>query len=126
MSETDETPETEGLAAPPRRRGRTWLIAFTVLLSPFILFAIAIAVAVGRDIPAPDWIVAEIEGRAAEGLSGGRLDVGEVSVNLGRDLHPRVRLLDTTLLDASGASIARIPVIECLFSPRGALFEREA
>lgn len=126
MNETADTGETSESDAPPRRRRWGWRIAAVILLLPLVLLAGAAVALLGRDIPAPDWVIAEIEERAAENLSGGRLDVGDISVNLGRDLHPRVQLADTTLRDATGAPVARIPIIEGLFSPRGVVFKREA
>lgn len=111
---------------PPVRKRRVMRAVMIALLAPVLLAVAAFVFALGRDIPAPDWMVDEIEMRADRLLSGGALELGDVSVNLGRDLHPRIRLTGSTLQDAAGTPIARLPLIEGLFSPRGALFQQEA
>ena len=127
-SQDAEAPDVaEPQKAGARRVGRHLTRAAALLvLTPLAIGMIALLLLLDRDIPAPSWIVAEIEERAGEVLAGGRLDVREMTVNFGRDLHPRVRLRDTILRDAAGSQIARVPVIESLFSPRGLLFERAA
>ncbi len=124
MGEQDDTFEVHEKAPPKRRR---WLRVVSIAFLAPIAFVVGIvALALGRDLPAPDWLVAEIEDRAGAILSGGSLQLGDVRLNVGRDLHPRVQLTGTVLRDADGRPIARVPVIEGLFSPRGALFQREA
>ncbi|WP_342075957.1 AsmA-like C-terminal region-containing protein [Yoonia sp. SS1-5] len=130
-----ETPETESKNDPPAvkvrsRRGMPrWRFALHictwVIFAP-ILFAAAMAVMmVDRDITAPSWIVARIEARAADLLGGGTLDFGQITLRIGADLHPRVRLIDSRLTDANGALISRIPLAEGLMSPRGLILNRE-
>ena len=51
---------------------------------------------------------------------------GEITVNVGRDLHPRVTLRDALLKDAAGTAIVRIPVVRALMSPRGLLLQGDA
>ncbi len=131
MTQTEDTEAASeqgvALTSPPARKRWTavrWVAV--LLLTPFALGVLALLVALDRDIAAPAWVVSEIEERAADVLAGGRLDVGNVTVRLGRDLHPRVRMADTTLRDADGLALARIPLIESLFSPRGLVLQREA
>lgn len=95
-------------------------------LMPVVLLLIAFLVMLDRDITAPAWIVTQVEDKASALLSGGSLSVGEVTVNLGRDLHPRVRMSDTVVRDATGSPLARIPLIESQFSPRGIVFQQDA
>src|SRR5690606_37278766 len=58
-------------------------------------------------------------------LDGGRLSFGTITVTVGTDLHPRVRMTDTELRDAMGLTIARVPMIEALVSPRGLILRQE-
>lgn len=99
-----------------------WLLACLPVLFAFI----AAALMINRDITAPSWVTNRIEARAAEILGGGTLSFGDITMNVGTDLHPRVRLRDTILRDANGAVLARIPSVSGLVSPRGLLFDRAA
>lgn len=125
-----EVPQTT-IGVQPRSKGSKWahrglrLVALIVLL-PVVFAVIATIAVVDRNITAPTWIKTTIEDRAAEALNGGSLSFGEITVNLGRDLHPRVQLSDTVLRDADGATIARIAQVSGLMSPRGLFFRREA
>jgi len=97
-----------------------WLLALPVV------FALIIAISViDRDVTAPSWIKNRIEERAADLLGGGTLRFGEIKVNIGRDLHPRVRLTDATLTDAQGAPLAQVSEISGLMSPRGVFLQRD-
>lgn len=122
----DPKPEPDKTAAAPRRKRRAWLWLAVVLCVPVLVVAAALLASIGRDIDAPEWVVAQVEDRASAVLGGGSLAVGKVTVNLGRDLHPRVRMSDTIVRDAAGSPLARIPLIEALFSPRGIVLQRDA
>ncbi len=122
----------DGEDTPPRRRKATraawhglrvvWLLACL----PVVFAIIAAAMMIDRDITAPSWITRAVEARAAEMLGGGTLDFGEITLNVGRDLHPRMRLQDTVLRDANGAVLTRVAQISGVVSPRGLLFDRAA
>ena len=116
---TDDRP-----ALPPKRRLRAvlWTVALGLSLPLVVVVGLLVAL-LDREIAATDWIVNRIEARAATMLQGGKIGFGQVMLTLGRDLHPRVRLTQTTLHDATGRNIARIPVAEGLISPRGLLFQ---
>ncbi len=128
MTEAEKTDDPE-VAAAPRPVWHHWLFwvrAFVWLsLTPIFFAAAAGIVLLERDVSAPDWIVDRIEARAAELLNGGDLRFGEISLNVGRDLHPTVRLTDVQLRDANGTLISRVPVAEGLMSPRGLIIQRE-
>jgi len=97
-----------------------WLLALPVV------FALVIAVSlIDRDITAPTWIKAKMEERAAELLVGGTLRFGEMTLNIGRDLHPRVRLSDVSLSDAKGAPLAQVAEVSGLISPRGVFLQQD-
>ena len=115
--------------ADPGRRLRRWLFwlraAFVVCLLPLVFVAAAAVMIIDRDITAPTWIKDRIETRAAQVLDGGQLRFGGISMRIGPDLHPTVRLRDTTLTDPSGLVISRIPLVEGMISPRGLIFQRD-
>lgn len=129
QTEPPTAPAPEPAAATGPRRRKRWSVArwcALLLVLPGGLVLLAVAFAIERPMPVPAWVAEEIEVRADQVLAGGALEVGTISVTLGRDLHPRVRMTDIRLRDAAGASLARIPVVEALFSPRGMILRREA
>lgn len=131
MSEETETPEpTELPAKPSKRRGTSawffWLRAVVVVsLLPLAFLAAAAVMLIDRDITAPSWIENRVSERVAQILPGTTLDFGEITLRIGRDLHPRVRLVDTRLVDSGGLTLTRVPVVEGLISPRGLILRRE-
>ncbi|MFT4700137.1 MAG: hypothetical protein ACI9ND_000456 [Yoonia sp.] len=125
--------DANGSSASKPRRGplRRWTrravrLAAVLFLSPLVISFIVAAVVLDRDITAPTWIKNRVEASAADVLSGGTLVFGEITVNVGRDLHPRVTLRDALLKDAAGTAIVRIPVVRALMSPRGLLLQGDA
>jgi len=109
-----------------RRRGGVWLRAAVLICLMPLAFALAAGVMIiDREITAPSWIVTRIESRAAELLEGGALRFGAITLRIGRDLHPTVRLVDTQLYDESGLTIARVPQVEGLISPRGLILQQD-
>lgn len=126
LADRHPEPDKPAAAVLRRRKRRLWIWAALVALMPVVLACVAVVISLGRDLDAPDWVVAQVEDRASSVLGGGSLAVGKVTVNLGRDLHPRVRMTDTIIRDAAGSPLARIPLIEGLFSPRGIVFQRDA
>lgn len=128
---SEETPD-QTKAEPNKRKPRGmrpwvfWLrAAFVVCLLPLVFLGAAAVMIIDRDITAPSWITERIEARAAEVVEGATLDFGAISLRIGRDLHPTVRLLDTRLVDAGGLTISRVPVVEGLISPRGIVFQQD-
>lgn len=99
----------------------SWIIC----LMPVVFLAAASVMMIERDITAPSWIAARIEARAADVMDGAKLDFGQISLQIGRDLHPRVRLIDTRLVDAGGLTLTRVPMVEGLISPRGLIFQQD-
>ena len=127
MTETEQTDET----AKPQRSKRivAWhgVRVTGLLLGLPILFAmIGVLMMFDRDITAPSWVKTAVSERAAEALAGGTLNFGEITVRVGRDLHPRLRLNDTEFRDADGALLAKIDEIRGLLSPRGLVLEQTA
>ncbi len=125
---TEEAPPTKARPDLSRRIAR-WLFwaraVFVVCLLPLVFVAAAAVMMIDREITAPTWIKTRIEARANEVVNGSRLEFGLITVRIGRDLHPRVRLVDTQFVGADGATITRVPVVEGLMSPRGLILQRD-
>jgi len=118
--------KTSQKASRPRLAWQTLRVSWWLLAVP-VLFVLIIAVSlIDRDITAPSWVKSRLEARAAAMLGGGALQFGDIIVNIGRDLHPNVRLVDAVLTDADGAPIAQVAEINGQLSPRGVLFEQTA
>ncbi len=125
------TEETETTADKPQKpRGmRPWVFwlraVFVVCLMPLVFLAAAAVMIIDRDITAPSWITERIEERAEEVLEGTTLEFGAITVRIGRDLHPTVRLVDTRLVDEGGLTLTRVPIVEGMMSPRGLILQQE-
>ncbi len=112
----------------PKRKRLVWhglrLIWLSAIL-PVVFAGIAAAMLIDQDVAAPSWIKSRVAQSASDVLGGGKVTFGGIYVNVGRDLHPRVRLVDTVVKDANGATVARIAQISGLMSPRGLVFQQE-
>ena len=115
------------VAARPRRRHRLALrgTLAVVFLLPLAFALIAAIGMIGQEVTAPSWLRQRIEAQAALALGGGSLRFGDITVTVGRDLHPVVRLREVVLRDAADAVLARVPMIEAQLSPRGLILRRE-
>lgn len=130
MTEPDPTPP-----APRQRRrrgaprGRRWhgaRVALWLLTLPVLFAAVFVVLLFDRDITAPAWVKQEVAARAAGVLGGGNITFGQITVRIGPDLHPRIRLRDTVLSDATGTPLAQVHEVDATLSPRGLLFDRAA
>ncbi|MEI6800039.1 MAG: hypothetical protein WCO04_12610 [Pseudomonadota bacterium] len=67
----------------------------------------------GRTLPMPVWVVAEVEARlnrmAGDVLPGGALSLGGIDVTLGEDWVPHLVLDDLRLLQADGQTLLALP-----------------
>ncbi|MEM8536988.1 MAG: AsmA-like C-terminal region-containing protein [Pseudomonadota bacterium] len=132
-TETEPQPVIARKVADKRHRRRHdarhplfWLRAVVVAcLMPVVFLAAAAVMIVDRDITAPSWIVDRVTAGAAEILPGTALQFGAIRLRIGRDLHPTVRLFDTSLVDADGLSVTRVPLVEGLISPRGIILQQD-
>ena len=127
MTEPEQTePTAPPVARRPRRGLRVALrCVYLLCLMPLVFALAATVMLIDRDITAPGWIVERVEARAAEMLPGRDLRFGAITLRIGRDLHPVVRLVDTQLYDESGLTLARVPQVEVLASPRGLVLQRQ-
>lgn len=130
--------DAPGRPRPPRSRPsrprphwslRTLHLTYRgILLMVFAPLAFALIAGISlfnREVTAPSWVKDLVETRAAEVLEGGNLTFGSITVEVGSDLHPHVRLTNMVLTDAAGTVIARVPQVDGQISPRGLLFRRE-
>jgi len=127
MTETEQADEPKTKARSKRKVAWHALRSVGLLLILPVLFVLVAAVMLfDRDITAPSWVKAEVSQRAESALAGGSIEFGAINVNVGRDLHPRLRLEDTTLRDANGEVLVNVDEISGLISPRGLVLERAA
>lgn len=129
MSDPEPTSPARRRRRRGHPRGRLWhgarLLVWLAAL-PLVFALMAAVMLFDRDITAPSWITRTVSERASTMLGGGSLTFGEITVRIGSDLHPRVRLLDTELRDANGTPLARIREVDATVSPRGLVFDRAA
>lgn len=123
MSEAEENTSTKPKVKPV---WRSVVRGLAILLAVPVVFAIVAGVLlIDRDVRAPQWLQTQLESSATQMLNGGSLEFGEIRLNVGRDLHLRARLSNAVLRDADDVTLARLPSVDALISPRGLLFRRE-
>lgn len=119
--------EAEQNEARKKQPLRAWLRFFVILaMMPVVFALIAALLLIGHDITAPSWVTKRIEARAEADLNGGDLNFEDISFSVGKDLHPRVRMKDVSIVDASGRQVLGVESVTGLFSPRGAVLEGRA
>jgi hypothetical protein len=122
MSEQNPSPAQS--IAPPRRRWRAWVRKLvTVCAGSFVFGVVLLVLVLDRELTAPSWVKQAVQDRAAVLLDGGRLQFGAITLRLGRDLHPRIRLIDGQVYGRDSALLARVPAIEAGVSPRGIILQ---
>ncbi len=94
-----------------RHRSGLWgRMVFLALI--FALGALTLQI-LGRTLPMPVWVVAEVEARlnrmAGDVLPGGALSLGGIDVTLGEDWVPHLVLDDLRLLQADGQTLLALP-----------------
>ena len=99
------------------RRHRSGLLGRLVFLAlVFGLGALTLQL-LGRTLPMPVWVVAEVEARLnrslADALPGGALSLGSIDLTVGEDWVPQLVLEDLRLLQAARARFGvRPPLLE--------------
>lgn len=113
--ESGEEVPAAGAAVPGRRRSRTglrWRLGFLALVLVLIAGGYSL---IGRSIPLPVWVVAEVEARLNRGLAnalpGSSVVLGAVDLSLDRDYVPRLRLEDVRLLKTGGEALLTLPEV---------------
>lgn len=102
-------------------RPRWWsgpfrLIAGFVIVGSLLVFAVLALT--GRPLPAPEFVVREIEGRANRALAGQvQLRLGGAEAIVDERFIPRIRLTNVEVLSPSGARLALIPDLRATLDP---------
>ena len=111
---------------PPRRpqKRRRWQALAGVLLVCAVLPVVILVAMIGQEISAPEWVRTRITSQFEKVVPDSRAQVENVTITLGRDLHPRVRLSHVQLVSKDLRPILRLREVTGLLSPRGVLFER--
>lgn len=105
---------------PAHRRPHVWAVA--VILCLALAAVILVLGLTDRVIPAPHWLVAQVETRANTALGGqGKVRVGGIEIFVSENFVPHVRLRDVEVLAASGARIARLPDVRSTLGGRAIL-----
>lgn len=128
-SGAETAPEAASPDAPPpapkRRGSRTglrWRLAFLAVFLALILAGYGL---IGRAIPLPVFVVAEIEARLNRGLATSLPDVslalGGVDLALDEDLVPRLRVEDLRVLKPGGAALLTLPELRLTLQGRALL-----
>jgi len=115
-------------AEPGRRRPRLRLLAgglWRLAMLPLVFALVALPGLWRQEITAPGWLKARIEAQAQAALGGGALDFGRLSLRLGHDLRPLVRIEESELRDRAGRRLALVPLVEMTLSPRGLFLRGE-
>jgi hypothetical protein len=93
---------------PAHRRSVFWVIVLVALLS--VGGGVLILGLTDRVLPAPRWVVSQIETRANAALAGqGHATVGGLELFVDDSFVPHVRLTDVELFSPKGVRIARLP-----------------
>jgi len=104
-----------------RRRPTLWTGPLRLFAKVVILGSLAVVgllALIGRLVPAPDWAVAEIEGRVNAALAGqASVSIGGIEAHLGDRLVPGVRLTDVTIRLADGRPLAVADDVAAAFAP---------
>lgn len=105
------------------RSGLRWRLVFLVTVLGLILAGYGL---IGRAIPLPVWMVAEVETRLnralADSLPGASVALGAVDLTLDSDYVPRLRLDDVRLLKAGGEALLTLPEVRLALQGRALLW----
>lgn len=96
---------------PAHRRPHVWAVAVVLFLA--LAGVILVLGLTDRVIPAPAWVVSQVETRANRTLGGqSRVTIGGLELYVSENFVPHVRLRDVGVFAASGARIARLPSVQ--------------
>lgn len=101
--------------SPKRRRRRSGLRWSLSVLAVVLAVVVGGFALIGRALPLPVWLVAEVETRLnrtlAESLPDTALALGAVNLTLDEDMVPRLALEDVRLLKADGTALLTLPEV---------------
>lgn len=108
-----------------RRRSRTglrWRLGIVLVVMALVVGGYSL---LGRALPLPVWVVAEVEARLNRGLAQSlpeaSLALGGVDLTLDEDFTPRLLLEDVRLLKAGGAALMTLPEVRLTLEARALL-----
>lgn len=116
-----ETPETAIKTAKRARKGRRALrhvmqfcFSSAVLV---VVLGLGVAMSIGANLRAPDWVQARIAARIDASVPGYALRFGEMSLVVGEDLVPRVALRDVVLANLDGVTLVTLGSLAVTVAP---------
>ncbi|SNS70883.1 AsmA-like C-terminal region-containing protein [Tropicimonas sediminicola] len=111
----DGQPAADGVRKPrsARRKRRALLWVIFVAFDLALVLALAILLGglmlAGRDLPAPDWVAERAGEVLSQGLGGGQVEIGEVTLRLEHRALPEVAFEAVRVTAPNGADLAEIP-----------------
>ncbi|MFD0980829.1 YhdP family protein [Tropicimonas aquimaris] len=112
---------------PARRKRRMLLWVLFVVFDLALVLALAILLGglmlAGRDLPAPDWVAERAGEVLSQGLGGGQVEIGEVTLRLEHRALPEIAFEAVRVTAPNGADLAEIPRLGVSLD-KSALFER--
>ncbi|MBT0956435.1 hypothetical protein IV417_03480 [Alphaproteobacteria bacterium KMM 3653] len=109
-------PEPQKPAKPKRKRRSffAWLcvILFDICVLAVVAVVLVFLVLAGRPLPAPAWLSERVEARLSEGLGGGFVELGGISVTVARSGKPSVSFDEVRVTTADGAELIAVPSMD--------------
>lgn len=117
---SDQAEQQEAVKRPAHRRPHLWALAAVLCL---VLAGVILVLGLtDRVIPAPHWLVAQVETRANAALGGqGKVTVGGLELYVSDSFVPHVRMRDVEVFSGTGARIARLPDVQSKLGGRAIL-----
>ncbi|SFB81438.1 AsmA-like C-terminal region-containing protein [Tropicimonas isoalkanivorans] len=119
----------QGVRRRSRRRKRRALLWGVFLLFDLVLvLGVAVliggAMLAGRDLPAPQWVAEKAGAVLSEGLGGGQVEVGQVTLRVEHRSLPEIAFRDVHVTAPNGAELVAVPAVGVRLDKR-ALLERK-
>jgi len=116
-----ETPEPPIKTTRRARKGRRLLrhvmqFGFSCVVLVVVL-GLGVAMSIGANLRAPDWVQARIAARIDASVPGYALRFGEMSLVVGEDLVPRVALRDVVLANLDGVTLVTLGTLSVTVAP---------
>lgn len=115
-------PQRPPLVRKRQKTGLRWRLGFLAVVLGLVIGAAAV---IGRALPLPVWVVAEVETRLnqslAESLPDLSLSLGEVDLTLDEGFVPRLMLQDMRLLKPDGTAVLAFPEVRLSLQGRALL-----
>ncbi len=109
----------------PRKPKKPWRKRHGTIFTLLVLFGvlavvvpIALALAAGRAVKAPEYLAVRVEKVLGDSLAGGQMDLGQIDVILTEDWQPQIRIESLALADQTNLPIAEFRNIRVTLSRR--------